>query len=116
MKHIHTIAITLTLVSLMMLMSAFRPFKNGKVILLVSVEVQNFAEWKKGFDNGAAIREKAGIKVISICSDIENENRVVVVEEAENAQSAHDFLTLLKSKEKEGSLNKLSVKIYDKVD
>lgn len=95
---------------------AFKPFKNGKVIMIVTIEVKNFTEWKKGFDAGAAIREKAGIKVLSVCSSIENENQIVVIEEAENAQSAHDFLTLLKSKQKEGSLSKLDVTLYDKAE
>jgi hypothetical protein len=95
---------------------AFTPFKNGKVIMIVSVEVKNFAEWKKMFDAGAPVREKAGIKVLSVCSSADNENHVVVIEEAENAKAAADFLSVLKSKQKDGDMSKLDVKIYDKLD
>ncbi len=114
MKTTKTIFTTAVLSAIMALTVAFTPFKNKKVIMIVSIEVKNFTEWKKGFDGGAAIREKAGIKVLSVCSLIENENQVLVIEEAENAQAAHDFLTLLKSKQKEGEVSKLDVKIYDK--
>lgn len=95
---------------------AFKPFNNGKVIMIVTLEVKSFAEWKKGFDAGIPIREKAGIKVLSVCSSIENENQIVVIEEAESAQAAHDFLALLKSKQKDGDLSKLNVKLYDKAE
>ncbi len=95
---------------------AFTPVKNGKVIMIVTLEVKNFAEWKKGFDAGMPVREKAGIKVLSVCSSIDNENHVVVIEEAESAQSARDFLAILKSKQKEGDMSKLDVKIYDKAE
>lgn len=102
--------------AIMAMTLAFIPFKNGKVIMIVTLEVKNFTEWKKGFDAGASVREKAGIKVLSVCSSIENENQIVVIEEAENAQSAHDFLAILKSKQKEGNMSKLEVKLYDKAE
>jgi hypothetical protein len=109
--------ITAIIFSLVMLISlACAPFKNGKVIMIVSVEVTDFTEWKKGFDAGAPIREKAGIKVISVCSSVENENQVVVIEEAANAQVAHDFLTMLRSKQKDLNISKLEVKLYDQAE
>lgn len=100
----------------MSITSAFTAFKNGKVIMIVSIEVKNFTEWKKMFDAGAPIREKAGIKVVSVCSSVENENNVVVIEEAENVKVATDFLALLKSKQKDGDMTKLDVKMYDKAE
>jgi len=107
----------IAIVSAIMTMTlAFTPFKNGKVIMIVTLEVTSFTEWKKGFDAGAPVREKAGIKVLSVCSSIENENQIIVIEEAASAQSAHDFLAVLKSKQKEGNLSKLDVKIYDKAE
>jgi hypothetical protein len=107
----------LTLISVAMLFSsAFAPFKNGKVILIISIEVKNFSDWKKSFDAGATVREKAGIKVLSICASTENENQVLVIEEAESAQAAHDFLNLLKSKQKDGEIAKLDIKLYDKAE
>lgn len=108
---------TVILLSIMIsVTSAFTPLKNGKVIMIVTLEVKNFIEWKKGFDAGSAIREKAGIKVLSVCSSVENENQIVVIEEAESAQAASDFLVLLKSKQKEGNMTKLEIKLYDKAE
>lgn len=95
---------------------AFTPFKNGKVIMLITLDVKNFTEWKKGFDAGAPVREKAGIKVLSVCSSLEDQNHVIVIEEAEDAQSAHNFLELLKSKQKQGDMTKLDVKLFDKAE
>ncbi|HEY0031292.1 MAG TPA: hypothetical protein VGC65_11075 [Bacteroidia bacterium] len=95
---------------------AFKPFRNGKVIMIISIEVKNFTEWKKAFDAGSPVREKNGIKVISVCSATENENHVIVIEEAENAQAAHDFLTLLKAKQQSGDISKMDVKLYDKAE
>jgi hypothetical protein len=116
MKNLKKITGVLFLFSLIMPAFAGTPFKNGKVIMIVTIEVGNFDEWKKNFDAGAPVREKAGIKVVSLCNASENPNRVIVIEEAENAQTAHDFLMLLKSKQKNGDLSKLDIKLYDKVD
>ena len=108
---------TLAIISAIMAITlAFIPLKNGRVIMIVTLEVKSFTEWKKGFDAGSSVREKAGIKVLSVCSSIENENQIVVIEEAENAQSAHDFLAILKSKQKDGDISELEVKIYDKAE
>lgn len=116
MKNIKKMFAATVLLTVMATSIGFAPFKNGKVILIITVEVKNFTDWKKGFDAGAIVREKAGIKVLSVCSSIENENQIIVIEEAENAQSAHDFLALLKSKQKEGDLSKLEIKMYDKAE
>lgn len=95
---------------------SFTPPKNGKVILMISLEAKNFSEWKSGFDAGTALREKAGIKVISICSALDNENQITVIEEAASLQVANDFITMLKSKIKEGDLKNFKITIYDKAD
>ena len=116
MKNIKKIFAVTVLFITITIASAFTPSKNGKVIMIVSLEVKNFTEWKKMFDAGAPVREKAGIKVLSICSSVDNENQVLVIEEAENAKAANEFLAVLKSKQKEGDMTKLDVKIYDKTE
>ena len=116
MKNVKKLIILIVASSIMAITLAFSPFKNGKVIMIVTLEAKSFTAWKKAFDAGAPVREKAGIKVLSICTSIENENQIVVIEEAENAQAAHDFLTILKSRQKEGDMNKLTVKLYDKAE
>ncbi|MDF2435859.1 MAG: hypothetical protein K0Q95_235 [Bacteroidota bacterium] len=104
----------LTIISLNAL--ALTPYKNGKVIMIISIEVKDFSVWKKNFDAAAPIREKAGIKVLSVCSSAQNENQVVVIEEAEDAQTAHNFILKLQSKQKDGDVSKLDIKMYDKAE
>jgi hypothetical protein len=110
------IAFTVLSITIMAISFAFAPFKNGKVIMIISLETKNYSEWKKAFDAGAAIREKAGIKVVSVCCAFENENKVTVIEEAETAQSADNFLSVLKSKQKELNLSNMEIKIMDKME
>ena len=102
--------------AIMAITLAFTSFKNGKVIMIVTLKVKKFTEWKKMFGVDASVHEKAGIKVLSVCSLVGNENHVVVIEEAENAKAANEFLAVLKSKQKEGDMTKLDVKIYDKAE
>ena len=116
MKNAGKIFATLLLTTIMATAFAFTPFKNGKVILMITVKTDNVTEWKKNFDKGAPIREKAGIKVISIGSSLDNDGRVLVIEEAENAQAAHNFLTVLQAKQKEGGFSLLETKLLDKVE
>lgn len=101
------------LILLAVLTFSFSPAKDGKVIIIVSMEVKNYTEWKKGFDAGAPIREKAGIKVISVGSTLDNENKIILIEEAESAKAAEDFLTLLKSKLNKDEVSNVEVKMYD---
>lgn len=105
---------SLVLVSL--LMFSFQSVKQGKVIMIISLEVENFSDWKKGFDAGAAVRDKAGIKVLSICSSVENKNKIVVIEEAESAEASYDFVSLLKSRQKAGDMTKLNIQLFDKAE
>ncbi|MBC7696491.1 MAG: hypothetical protein H7141_13715 [Burkholderiales bacterium] len=116
MKNIKNIFAVAVLFITMTIVSAFTISKNGKVIMIVSLEVKNFTEWKKMFDAGAALREKAGIKVLNICSSVDNENHVLVIEEAENAKAANGFISILKSKQKDGDMSKLDVKLYDEAE
>ncbi len=116
MKNIQQLFIVAVLTMVTVATFAFTSAKNGKIIMVVTVEVSNYAEWKKGFDAGAPVREKAGIKVVSVCRSLENENQIIVIEEADSVQSANDFLAILKSKQKAGDMSKLNVKLYDKAE
>lgn len=116
MKSINKIFAVAILSTVITMTSAFNSSNNGKVIMIVTLEVKNFTEWKKMFDAGTLVRDKAGIKVLNAYSLVDNENHVVVIEEAENAKAAQDFLSILKSKQKDGDMSKLDVKIYDKAE
>ena len=102
--------------AIMAITLAFTSFKNGKVIMIVTLKVKKFTEWKKMFGVDASVHEKAGIKVLSVCSLVGNENHVVVIEEAENVRAAQNFLSILKSIQKDGDMNRLDVKMYNKTE
>lgn len=114
MKKNLIIAATLFIVGLTTM--AFTTFKDGKVIMMVTIEVKNAAEWKKSFDAGAPIREKAGIKVISIYSAMNNENNITIIEEAVSEKAANDFLAVLKAKQQSGDMAKMDVKLFSKIE
>jgi hypothetical protein len=100
---------------IMLITSAFTSFKNGKVIMIIHLQVKNFAEWKKTFDTELLVQEQNRFRMLSVCST-ENENQIVLIEEAVNAQTAHDLLIILKSKEKENVISNLNTQLYDKVE
>lgn len=108
----------LTLMTLLLTLMVTQSFTNdpGKVIIQISIEVNNYEEWKKSFDAGAPIREKAGISVLSIWRDMDNQNQITVIEEAESAQKANEFLTMLKEKQKTLGISKIEVKMYNKAE
>jgi hypothetical protein len=108
--------ITTALFTVALTTMAFTTLKEGKVIMIVSIEVKNAAEWKKTFDVGAPVREKAGIKVISICSAMDNENHITVIEEATSEKAASDFLAVLKAKQQAGDMSKVDIKLFDKIE
>ena len=114
-KNNYNLVLTIITFITMTTLAAFTSNKQGKIIMTVSVEVKDYAVWKQGFEAGEAVREKAGIKVISISTAVGNENQVLVIEEAENIAVANDFLNLLKSRQAAGDMAKLEVKLFDKI-
>ncbi len=90
--------------------SASTPVTDGKVIMVVTLEVTDYTQWRKDFDAASAVREAAGIKVLSVCRSLENENQITVIEEVESARKANEFIALLKSKQKDPSMSKLEYK------
>ncbi|MES2779524.1 MAG: hypothetical protein V4651_06450 [Bacteroidota bacterium] len=106
-----------TFTTLLSTLFAVTHFTNGKVVLLVTVEIKDYETWKKIFDAGAPVREKAGIKVISICASSENPKMLTIIEEAENAQAAHDFVLKLKAiRQQHGDTGTLTIKMLDKLN
>lgn len=113
MKKIQQLFVVITLAMISFSASAFTPPQDGKVILIVTLEVKNYTEWKKGFDAGTKVREEAGIKVLSICQSLENENQIIVIEEAESAQKANEFMSLIKAKQASGDMSKVNFVLYN---
>ena len=98
---------------------AFKTVNTDKNVTIINtVEVKDFAIFKKVFDEGAPIRDKAGIKVIGLFQSVDNANLVTVVEEAASAESAKAFFADPKIKEvmsKVGAISKPGLKILNKV-
>ena len=116
MKHTKKILSIVILLIAMATAQAFSGFNNSKVVLMVTFETNNYTDWKKAFEAGAPVREKAGIKVLCVCRSVTNENQLVVVEEAESAEAAHNFLKVLQTRQKSGDLSKLEIKLFDKAE
>ena len=105
-------------VAVIMSTVAFKSNETKSVTIINTVEVKDFANFKKGFDAGAPVRDKAGIKVIGLFQSVDNPNMVTVVEEAASTESAKAFFSDPKAKEameKSGVISKPELKILNKV-
>jgi len=98
---------------------AFKYAESGKNVTIINtVEVKDYAEFKKGFDAGAPIREKGGIKVINLYQSVDNKNMVTIIEEAASAEVVKQFFSNPEMKaamEKTGVISKPDMKILTKV-
>ncbi|HKC69739.1 MAG TPA: hypothetical protein VKG26_15985 [Bacteroidia bacterium] len=97
-------------------------FKNANtekgVTIINTIEVKDFASFKKGFDAGEPVRQKGGIKFINMYQSVDNANMITIVEEAASAEAAKAFFTDPKAKEameKAGVTSKPELKILNKV-
>lgn len=59
------------------------------------------------------MREKAGIKVLNVCSLAADPKQAMVIEESESMQKITDFLEVVKSKQNAGDISKMEVKLYN---
>ncbi len=91
----------------------------GKNVTIINtIEVKDFAEFKKGFDAGAPFRDKGGIKVINMYQSVDNKNIVTIIEEAASAEAAKQFFSnpdMKAAMEKTGVISKPDMKILNKV-
>jgi hypothetical protein len=87
---------------------------GGKVMVIVTHEVKDYATWRKGYDADGPNRKKAGFKVSGVYADVNNPNMVSVVGEFPNAAAAEAFITSPKLKEvmeKVGVVGKPDIKM-----
>ena len=63
------------------------------VTTILSHEVKNFTEWKKGFDAGEDMRQQAGVKTQAVYSSVDNPNHVTIIAEFPSAEAVHGFLS-----------------------
>lgn len=64
-----------------------------KDIVQVTHEVNNYEEWRKGFDSDTGMRESQGMRVTSIFTDAENPNKVTALLEVDNLENAKKFIS-----------------------
>ena len=87
---------------------------GGKVTVVVSHGVKDYAAWKKGFDTHESVRTKAGFKVSGVYSDVKNSNMVTIIGEFPSAAATEAFFSSPDLKEtmvKAGVVGKLDIKV-----
>jgi quinol monooxygenase YgiN len=87
---------------------------GGKVTVIVTHEVKDYAVWRKGYDADQPNRQKAGFKVSGVYVDVKNPNLVSVIGEFPSAAAAEAFTASPKLKdvmEKAGVIGKPEVKV-----
>jgi quinol monooxygenase YgiN len=87
---------------------------DGKVTVVVTHEVKDYATWRKGYDADAGNRKKAGFKVTGVYADVNNPNMVSIIGEFPSAAAADAFATspvLKDAMEKAGVIGKPDVKV-----
>ncbi|MES2733904.1 MAG: hypothetical protein V4714_19305 [Bacteroidota bacterium] len=62
------------------------------VTVIVSHEVTNFAEWKKGFQANEPSRVQAGLKSVGLFTSVENANYVTIVMEAPSVEAVKGMM------------------------
>ena len=86
--------------------------------VILSHEVTNFKSWKKGFEDGEALRAKAGVKTQGVYSAAENPNHVTIITEFPSKEAVHRFLSnpqLIVDLQKAGVVGTPEIKILDKI-
>lgn len=88
------------------------------VTTILSHEVKNFEEWKKGFDSGEADRTKMGVTALGVYRSAENPNMVTVITEVPSVEAIKAFMAnpdLKAGMEKAGVIGMPEIKILNKV-
>jgi quinol monooxygenase YgiN len=73
--------------------------QSGKITVVVTHEVKDYATWRKGYDADQPVRKKAGFKVFGVYTDTKNPNIVTIIGEFPSATAAEAFFTSADLKE-----------------
>lgn len=85
--------------------------------VILSHEVSDFAQWKKGFDEGETMRAAAGVQTHGVYNSVENPNHVTVITEFPSVEAVHGFLAnpqLKADMESAGVIGAPEIKILSK--
>ncbi len=88
------------------------------VKVILTHEVKNVAEWKKGFDAGEAMRAEAGVKTLGVYTSVHNPNHVTITTEFPSLEAVNGFMSnpeLKAGMEKAGVVGAPEVKILNKL-
>ncbi len=76
-----------------------KPAKAGKVVVVITHEVKDYATWRKAYDADEPNRKSGGFKVWGVYADVNNPNQVSVIGEFPTAAAAAAFTSSPKLKE-----------------
>lgn len=86
------------------------------VTLIVTHEVQNFNEWKKGFEANETARTQAGISFKNLFTAVDNKNLVTILMEAPSVEVVNGLMGNTEFQEtmkKAGVIGKPEVKMLE---
>ena len=63
-----------------------------KVGMHITHEVNNFTEWKAGFDAHESARSEMGVKITGVYSAADNQNLVTITSEVANLETAQGMM------------------------
>lgn len=87
------------------------------VTAILTHEVKNFSDWKKGFDSDSANRSQMGVSITGVYQGVDNPNMVTVISEVPSAEAIKGFLAspdMKSSLEKAGVIGQPQVLILNK--
>ncbi len=89
------------------------------VTTILTHEVKDFTEWKKGFDADGANRSQMGVKVTGVYQSVENPNMVTVITEVPSVGAIKGFMANPELKavmEKAGVIGAPEIKILSQLN
>jgi hypothetical protein len=89
------------------------------VNVILSHEVKDFSNWKKGFDEGEPLRTKVGVKVNGVYTSFDNSNLITLNLEFPSVEAVNGFMAnpeLKAAMEQAGVISVPDVKILKKVE
>jgi hypothetical protein len=88
------------------------------VHVIITHEVKDFSEWKKGFDATAPMRDEANVKIKGVYTSVDDPNFVILIVEFSYIEMVHGYFQnpeLVKVMEKAGVIGIPEVKIVNRI-
>jgi quinol monooxygenase YgiN len=88
------------------------------VHVILTHEVQDYAQWREDFDAGEAFRVQNGVTVLDVYTAVDNSNKVTILTEFPSVEAVHGFMNAPSFKEaaqKAGVVGAPELKILQKM-